>query len=245
SSGKGTYSNPADHVDTGTVRATITNARGYTTTYALDRFGAANLIQQPLGRTTSFTRDSNSAIVRSVNPSGHVMKYTWSWPDLTQTLDSMTNRTIHYTYTSHNIATTWGDVDSVVNHWTNLNLDSTHSGGTGWTKYKTLSDGRTCGWTDPGGHQGRCYYTSATGFRNTDSIAYTLGVIRYQYDNLGRPIRTIDQVFDTSQIAYDSIGRLAATIGPLHETTSFAYDGLYLTQVTDAKGQVYKYSPNA
>ena len=118
-------------MDTAAVRAAVTNARGYTTTYALDRLGAPTLIQEPLGRTTVFARDSNSAITRYVAPSGHVATYTWNGLDLAQALDGTTGRAIHYTYVSHRLASMWGDVDSVVNHWMGQLLDSTHTGGTG------------------------------------------------------------------------------------------------------------------
>src|SRR4029077_881207 len=154
-SGQGTSSNPGSDVDTAVVRASLTNPRGYATTYALDRFGAATLVQEPLGRTTSFTRDSNSAVVRQVLPSGHVTTYTWSGPDLVQTFDSNSTtggRTIHYTYAAHQVASVYGDVDSVVNHWTGNVLDSTHVGGAGWIKDSFALDGRLCGIVDPGGH---------------------------------------------------------------------------------------------
>jgi len=101
-----------------------------------------------------------------------------------------------------------------------------------------------CGVVDPGGHTRNCYFTS-NGFRNTDSIAYTLGTVRFKYDGHGQLITAINQVFDTTRTRYDSIGRVVATIGPVHDSTAFTYDALYLTQVQDAKGQVYKYWPNA
>jgi RHS repeat-associated protein len=248
--GRGTSSNPGPNVDTAAVRAAFTNARGYTSTYALDRFGAANLVQEPLGRTTSFTRDSNSAIVRTVSPSGHVMKYTWSGPDLTKTVDSTTTRTINYAYTAHHGSLVSGDVDSLVSHWTigssqGDRLDSTHAGGAGWTKFTYKSDGRLCGVTDPGNHPSTCYFTSTSGFQNTDSITYQLGTVRYRYDGHGQLVTFIDQVGDTTRFHYDSIGRQTAIIGPLHDSTSLGYDGLYLTQVGNAKLHVYKYWPNA
>src|SRR4029077_20788939 len=54
SSGLGTSSNPGANVDTASVRVSRTNGRGFTTTYALDRFGAPTLVQEPLGRTTAY-----------------------------------------------------------------------------------------------------------------------------------------------------------------------------------------------
>ena len=248
-SGKGTSSNPGSDVDTAVVRASLTNARGYVTTYALDRFGAATLVQEPLGRTTSFTLDSNSAVVRQVLPSGHVTTYTWVGPDLMQTVDSNsttgTGRTIHYRYAAHQVDSVYGDVDSVVNHWTGNVLDSTHIGGAGWIKDSFALDGRLCGIVDPGGHRETCYFTSTGGFRNTDSVAYMLGTVRYRYDGHGQPVMTIDQVRDTTQTVYDSLGRVVQTIGPLHETTRTFYDGLYVTKVADAKGDTVYRWPNA
>jgi RHS repeat-associated protein len=245
--GQGTSSNPGPNVDTAAVRATVTNPRGYATTYASDRFGAATLVQEPLGRTTSFTRDSNSAVVRTVAPSGHVTKYTWTGPDLTQYQDSTTSRTISYGYdAAHHDTSVAGDADSVVNHWTNNHLDSTRTGGAGWTKFKYESDGRLCHVADPGGHTEQCYFTSTSGFRNTDSISYTLGTVGYRYDGHGQQVMTIDPVKDTTRTVYDSIGRVVMTIGPLHDTTRYFYDdSLYLTRVQDTKGQVYQAWPNA
>ena len=244
--GQGTSSNPGLSVDTALVRATVTNPRGYASTYGLNRFGAPTSIQEPLGRTSSFTLDSNSAVVRAVSPSGHVMQYTWSGPDLTQTLDSATGRTIHYDYSGHRVSAVWGDVDSAVYHWTGITLDSSHVGGAGWIKFSYGADGRVCGVVDPGGHTQTCYFTSGSGFRNTDSTHYSLGTVGYRYDGHGQQVMTIDQVKDTTRTVYDSIGRIAATIGPLHDTTKFFYDdSLNVTRVQDAKGQVYRVWPNA
>jgi RHS repeat-associated protein len=247
STGQGTSSNPGPNVDTTVVRATLTNAKGYTTTYALDRFGAANLVQQPLGRTMSFTRDSNSAIVRTVSPSGHSSMYTWSGPDMTKDSDNVTGRTINYVYVGHHLAIVSGNVDSMIYHWTGfpLHIDSSYVGGSGWTKDSLGSDGRVCQTVDPGGHRETCFYTSTRGFQNTDSTQYTLGTVRYQYDGHGQPVTLIDQLHHTTRIRYDSIGRQTAIIGPLQDSTSFVYDGLYLSQVVNAKGHVYKYSKNA
>ena len=245
-SGLGTSSNPALNVDTAAARATLTNARNYTTIYAVDRFGAATRIQEPLGRTTSITRDSNSAVLRYGSPSGDVTKYTWSGPDLTVASDSMTGRTDSVSYTGHRVTTVHGNVDSLVNHWTGGSLDSTHIGGAGWTKFSYGTDGRACGYVDPGGHTATCSFASAGGFWNTDSIQYTLGTVRYQYDGHGQRVKAINQVHDTTQTMYDAIGRVVTTVGPLHDTTRFFYDdSMYLTRVQDAKRHVYQAWPNA
>jgi RHS repeat-associated protein len=244
-SGQGTSSNPGPNLDTAVVRATVTNARGYITTYALDRFGAPTLIQEPLGRTSRFSRDSNSAITRSVAPSGRVTKATWNGPDLTQSVDSMTGRTINYAYVGHRVSTISGDVDSVVNKWTGSRLDSTHTGGSGWVKFTPGGDGRICTIQDPGGHTTTCHYTSS-GFQNTDSTSLTLGTIGYRYDGHGQRVITINQVKDTTRTVYDSIGRVTKTFGAFHDSTLFFYDdSMHLTRTMDADSQVYRVWPNA
>ena len=67
----------------------------------------------------------------------------------------------------------------------------------------------------------------------------------YQYDGHGQRIRTINPARDTTWTQYDSLGRVTTTIGPLHDATSYTFDSLYLTQVQDAKGQIYRVWPNA
>jgi len=246
-SGQGTSTSPGPNVDTAVVRVTLTNPRGYPTTFALDRFGAATLVQAPLGRTMSFTRDSNSTVVLQASPSGHLTKYTWNGPDLTQVLDSTTGRKIHYVYAAGRVDSVYGDVDSLVNVWTGAILDSTHTGGAGWTKFYPGTDGRLCSFVDPGGHQGMCSYTSTSGsFANTDSISYTLGTVRYRYDGHGQRVMTIDQVHDTMRTVYDSIGRDSLMIGPFHDTTRVFYDdSLYVTRVVNAKRDTIRTWPNA
>jgi RHS repeat-associated protein len=255
-SGLGTSSSPGANVDTAIVRATTTNARGLSTTYGLDRFGAPNLVQEPLGRTTRFTRDSSSRIVRSLSPSGQIAKYTFSGPDLTQLWDSTTGRKINYVYESgyHQVTLVYGDVDSVVNRWTAGRLDSSRVGGsTAWTKYKYTSTGRDSIVTDPGGHTTIFVYHS-TGFMNTDSTLLGVTQTGYQYDGHGQRTAVTHHFtvvggqqmrFDTTRVQYDSIGRTIRVIGPLRDTTTTSYDALYATQVIDAKGQVYRTWPNA
>jgi len=261
-SGQGTSTNPSANVDTAAVRASVTNARGFTTTYALNAFGAGTLTQEPLGRTTAFVRDSNSTLLVQKLPSGHIIRYTWTciandpWdpcgPSVTQVRDSTTGRTINYYYqffdSPYLVA---GDIDTVRNvwktdtillygrWWTTGTLDSSRVGGSPtWTKYTYVS-GRLCTVVDPGGHSTTCHFTSSSGLWNTDSISNQLGRVAFQYDAHGQQITAIDEVNDTLRMQYDSVGRIVATIGPLRETTQSSYDALYQTQLRDGKGQVY------
>jgi len=249
-SGLGTSGSPAPHVNGVTVRAGVTNAKGFTTSYALDRFGAPTLVQQPLGRTTTITRDSNSAVLRQASPSGHIVKYTWSGPNLTQQWDStnsLTGRKINYVYeTTYNQDTlVYGDVDTVHYRWHNGHLDSMRVGGSsGWARYHYLTNGRMVADTDPGGHL-VTYHYQPTGFQNTDTVRYTVGKTVSQFDGYGRLTRTTDSLGNSAITQFDSIGRVTRTIGRLQDTTTQTYDSLYLTQVRDAKGQTYNSWVNA
>ncbi len=252
------FSNPAPAANGATVRAKVTNARGITTTLVLDRFGQPARIEQPLGRTIRFTIDTLGRHIVDSVPPGHLIRYTWSGANLTQWKDSTTGRTINYTYDpTYNLLTRmWGDVDSVVNVLSSdkTKTDSTHvAGAAAWTHFDCTGSNVRCQWTGPNGffYWMRTVFFSSSGFRNADSVMTKIDTIlvaartRYQYDGHGQRIRTISPVRDTTWTQYDSLGRVTRTIGPQHDTTSYTYDSLYLTQVRDAKGQVYKVWPNA
>lgn len=59
-SGNGTATTPGDRVLPGTVQASVTDARAVTTAFALDRFGAPTLIEEPLGRRTAIENTSRA-----------------------------------------------------------------------------------------------------------------------------------------------------------------------------------------
>jgi len=246
-SGLGTSGSPGQHVNGATVRARTSNATGYTTSYALDRFGASTLVQEPLGRTTTLQRDSNSAVTRMTSPSGHIVNYVWNGPTLTQMRDSTTGRQVNYRYeaTFNQDTLVYGDVDTVHYRWNNGHLDSTRVGGSSkWARYYYAANGRLVSDTDAGGHLHAYHYQSG-GYQNTDTVRFTFGKAVLQYDGHGRLTTVTDSLGRSTTTQYDSLGRLTRTIGPLQDTTVGTYDSLYLTQVRDAKGQTYKTWMNA
>ena len=242
------YSAPGANVDTAAVRASTTNARGSTTTYALDRFGAPTLIQEPLGRTTILSRDQNSNVYRSASPSGHIIRNSWSGPNLTQVMDSSHERlrTFNYVYEStyNQVTEIYGDVDTMWNHWSGGHLDSTRVGGSGRTVFVYDATGRMVSDTDAGGNV-VTYHHQSSGLQNTDTAYYAVSKVAFQYDGHGQLVKTTNQAGDTMRVQYDSIGRPIQTAGPRGDVATRTYDGLYLTQVQDAKGQTYKSWPNA
>jgi RHS repeat-associated protein len=173
------------------------------------------------------------------------VKYTWSGANLTQQWDSTTQRKINYTYeaTYNQVTKVFGDVDTTWHYWSSGHRDSTLTAG-GMARYTYAASGRMLTGRDPGGHTTTYHYQSS-GFQNTDTVYFSVGKISYQYDGHGQRTQTTDQVKAVTAVQYDSIGRVLKTIGHLHDTTTNTYDAFYLTQVRDAKGQVYKFWPNA
>lgn len=265
----GTSANPAPPANAKTVRAKVTSPRGITTSFALNRFGQATRVEQPLGRTARFSFDTLGRPTTDSLPPGHLIRYTWSGTNVTQWRDSTTGRTINYAYDpTYNLLTTMsGDVDSLINalNSNKRTTDSSRVGGaTRWTNYfcnaSSQFDYSYCVISSgaSGRLQARVNYYGTSGFKNTDSVvtrgedgdAFNLSNwvwarTRYLYDGHGQRIRTINDVGDTTWTQYDSLGRVTRTVGPLRDTTSYTYDSLFLTQVRDARGQIYKTWPNA
>jgi len=248
-----TASTPATAPRADTVRARVTNARGYTTVYQVDPFGAITRIDDAAGRTTTFIRDTNSHVLRDSLPSGHIVRRTWSGANLTQLWDSTTMRTINYAYeaTWNRLVQVSGDADSLWNYWSSGHLDSTVAGARSATNplrrkasFTYDAVGRRVTRTDPGGHADTMYY-HATSWRNTDSSRAGGRRIAYLYDGFGRPDTTSTSPNSVSAVAYDLLNRRTSVIGPTSDTTVYTHDSLFVRQVRDAIGQTYQFGHNA
>jgi len=232
-----------------TIRARIVDSRGYTSVLQVDAFGAVRRVDDALNRTTTFTRDADSRMVRDSSPPGHIVRRSWSGPNLMQVWDSTTGRTINYVY-----ETTWnqltqqvGDADSAWSYWSGGKVDSTRVGKASQpvTKYTYDSRGRLLTATDPGGHQTSRTYDTGNSWMNTASVIAVGGTTSFTYDGAGRVATTTDPYSHSTTVQYDAVNRTAKTIGPLVDTTIFTYDSLFLRQVRDPIGQVYQLAHNA
>jgi RHS repeat-associated protein len=245
-SGLGTSTNPAPRVLPANVRASITNPRGFTTQYTLDRFGAETRVEKPLGRTTKLARNTHSQVTADTTPSGHVTEYTWSGPRLTKVVDRTTLRTVNIDYelTYNEVLKVYGDIDTVVNVWTGGKLTSTRRANRAATMFLHDTRGRVTQQTDPAGHITTFHY-AATGWQNTDSVKASGRRTAFTYDVYGRRISVKNPLNYVTTFAYDSINRNTRTVGPIADTTRFDFDSLYLRAVTDPRGQRYVYARNA
>lgn len=248
-SGSGSSASPASRVLPDSVRARTLDAKGITTRYALDRFGAPVRIEQPHGLVTLLERNSHSLVTRSATPDGRVLKNSWTGHKLTQVQDSTLNttQTISYEPTYSEITRIAGTgIDTIFNYWSAGKLDSTKTGKrtNPATRFSHDAKGRRTGWTDPAGHSGSMSY-AATGFQNLASVTYGGASTTYGTDAFGRRDLVTDRVGVTTLVRYDSLNRVVTAIRPLGDTTRYAYDSLFLRSVTDAVGQQYQFAANA
>jgi RHS repeat-associated protein len=241
---------PAPLLLTANVRASITNPRGYATTYAVDVFLAPTLVRDALSRTTVISRDQASHVTNVKLPSGQAVSSTWTGPNLTQTTDSAAGRTITYTYdTRYNVPTSVSGNATSVQYFLNpsgTRPDSTRVGATGApTVYKYDARGRDTLVVDPMGHATHTQF-AADQWNNTGSILLPGGrQTTFASDGAGRQRKVVNALGDSVVSVFDVLSRIQRQVGARGDVTQFTYDSLFLTKVTDAANQAYQYSRNA
>jgi RHS repeat-associated protein len=249
-SGLGTSANPASRIDTSVVRAEVTNARGFVTRYAVDRWGAATRVEEPLGRVSRAWRNSIGQDTLTISPRGDSVRMVWTGSDLTQIVHRPLGRTINMEYemSFHELKRVYGDVTSLWNYWSSGRLDSVRIGQSGdtVTRFKYDSRGRDTLRIDPRDHKTRRYY-SASSWQNLDSVKVESRRTAFIYDAFGRDSVVKDPGNNLTATHYDVLNRVIRRIGPapIHDTTTFSYDSLFLRAVVDAKGQRHAFASNA
>jgi RHS repeat-associated protein len=246
-SGLGTFASPAPRVVSDSVWASVTNPRGFTTRYRVDRWGAPTRIDEPLGRITIITRNASGQVTQTVTPAADTIDQTWTGPNLTQVRRRSDNKTVNMTYEStyNQLTSLSGDAEPVTYYWSNGRLDSVRVGSS-WnvTKFRYDSRGRDTLVTDPSLHQTRKYY-AASGWQNTDSVKVATRKSVFFYDGFGRDTASKDPRGKVFRKQFDGINRLTRIIGPIQDTTLFVFDSLFLRAVVDAKGQWSTFVRNA
>jgi len=242
---------PAPLADT--VRARTTDARGFATVLQVDRLGVVTRTVDALGRSASFTLDTNSHVVRDSTPTGHIVRRAWSGSHPTQLWDSTTGRVITFAYDPiwNQLSQVVGDADSLWSYWSSGHMDSTVSGTRATssplrrlTKFTYDAFGRPVTITDPLNHADTTFY-DATIWRNRDSTRAGGRRTARRYDGYGRVIATKTPRGDSTITLHDLLNRQTTVIGPVGDTTIFTYDSLSLRQVRDAIRQTYQFGLNA
>jgi YD repeat-containing protein len=221
----------------GTAQATDTDPDGHKTLWQLDSVGRP--LQQvagdggvtawtysngyvstetdPLGRTTTYARDSAGYVTQETLPDGSTQSYQY----LNNGFHSLA------TFTNERGYSTTYSYDSQGHQTTQTNaLGQT-------TSYAYSASGLQTTVTDPLGHTSSYAYDSD---RRLTAATDPLGdVTTYTYDSNGNQATVTDARGDVTTTSYDVMGRLTAQTDALGNTSSYTYNGagLQLTS-TDA-----------
>jgi len=265
SSGLGTSSSPAAQRVSATVRAVsyampLETTTAHTTRYLVDRFLAPLQIEHDsLADTTFITRDANehvtSTIERRKQKTVASSSATFSGPRLINAANALAGSSIAYTYdTTYDLVKTVSGTTQTIHYYLNAakslvdsvrvgsNPDSTKDSITVF-RYDSKARGDTT--LDPKKDSTFAYY-GASGFQNLDSTRTGTRTTRFRYDGWGRLVRTVNPRGDSAILVLDKLNRTDTVTAPGGSKASYAYDSLSnVRQLTDAKGQTYKYHYNA
>ena len=185
-----TSGTPAQAPLADTVRAYVTDARGFATRLQVDRFGASTQVLDALSRTTTVTRDANSLVLRTSLPSGGVDSMVYNTSGLPTYIQraglSATN--VQYDAVWNQPTNFSGTGQPTVQNFigTRGRVDSTLVGGQAKTKYTYDSFGRVLTATDPQGHLlVKHTYAGINGNLSRDSLPGNR-ITTYLQDGLGR-----------------------------------------------------------
>jgi len=248
-----TGSQPVPVVIPDTVYGRITDAGGHTTRFTVNHWGTAAVTTDAIGRTDSSIFDSNGMTTRQRSAVGAVDSAVYNEIGLPIYAKSSGQPAVRLRYVG------WAQADST---WTddglsgaryfigaNGRVDSARvAGGTpdsAKARYRYDSRGRVDSVADPLQHLvGRTWYIGTNGNRSKDSLPGGR-VATYGYDVYGRDTSVSRPGVATSKTFYSIINRIDSVSDGFNPVpTRYGHDNLFLTSVTDPKGQVYAFSYN-
>jgi len=238
---------PAPSADT--IYARLTDPAGHLSRFTVNHWGARAIAIDPLGRSDSTWFDGNGMPVRVKHPGGGVDSALYNSSGLPTWIRKSGFPATNIRYAG------WAQADSV---WIDGDSSGVRrsigangraewvrlAGGTSdsaVTRYHYDTRGRPDSVLDAMNHLvQRSLYSGTNGNRSQDSTT------TYGYDTYGRLISTSRPGFATTTTYYSIINRVDSLrdgVNPV--ATRFGYDNLFLTSVTDPKGQVYGFTNNA
>lgn len=246
STGVGTQSNPAVPLPPGfTPSAIFTDGNDHRTVFETDRFGAANVRTDALGRRTTVVRDGDSNATQIIQPNFAVTTMTYDETGNLLTIsDPAIGSTTTFVYdstfnlvtsiTDPNANTTWIDYDANGNPVTIIDALGNP------TTFTYDERGLVLSVTDD--HQSLFTRDPTTG--NVLTVTDPLGnTTSFTYDGAGNVIASTDAKGHTTHFAYDAMNRLISTTDALGGITSHEYDNAgNLTSLTDANNQTTSFT---
>jgi len=213
------------------------NALNDTTRYDLDSIGNTIRIINALGDTTHQFYDSTGQLTKSINALGDSAVY---WRNSLALVDSLMNELGYVTDYEYDLA---GNMTAEIDPLGNR------------TEYEYDVNNRLTLVRDPLGRETEYVYgySGRSGSRGccngTGSGDLLIAIVNpagdttwFEYDKMGRRVRTINPLGDTTRTEYDSEGRMIRTIDPEGRWISYAYDvGGNMTSLTDSLGRTTSY----
>ena len=237
-----------------TIYARLTDPAGHVTRFTVNRWGAAAVTTDPLGRSDSVYFDANGMPIRARHPAGGVDSALYNASGLPTWTRKSGLQATNIRYAG------WAQVDSM---WqvadssgvrrsigANGRVDWERiAGGTGdsaVTRYHYDTHGRPDSVLDAMNHLiQRSWYAGTNGNRSKDSSTGS-GVVSYSYDTYGRLTSTSRPGFATPTTYYSIVNWPDSVRDGVNAVvTRYGYDSLNLTSMTDPKGQVYGLTYNA
>jgi RHS repeat-associated protein len=255
--GSGATLSTAIPVPTFDIRAAITDPRGISTFYSLNRFGSPQKTYAPLIPADSVEYiQSTGQVIRTISPTGHEVRYVWSGSQLTVVND----------VTLGKVDSLWYkpvfDLPAVIRGASGAQYFWYDSLKSGWPLMQTrqsefTNDPAVTHYADPSGRDTavadqlghRTSYRYATsGFRNLDTVrTLNTQLTTFTHDAYGRTVSSKNPYGVIASTGYDVLNRVTwSTATSAHDTTFFWYDALDADTLTqDAKGQKYTSVRNA
>jgi RHS repeat-associated protein len=202
------------------VQGVIDDGLGKVTSYTMDPARRFVQVQTPDGANPMWARNSAGLVTTATDMLGQAttMAYSATGGDLTS-ITRPDNSTATYAYDStyHKVTTVKDSLNHVTSYGYNTSGDLI-------TITNALNQVTTIAWSN-GLEQSV-----------TDPLGHTL---TYVYDTSRHLTATVDALGDRTTFGYDGARNIVTVKDPLGHTTSYAYDGLArVTQKTDAAGGV-------
>jgi RHS repeat-associated protein len=232
-----------------TVYGRVTEPGGSVTRFTVNHFGTAIQTTDPLGRVTTSTFDSNGLIVRTNFPNGGMDTASFNVTGLPTFVRQAGQSGTYFRYAAFGqVDSVWGSGQIAVRNFigTNGRRDSTRLGNLSVTRYYYNQTGRVDSVMDPLAHLlSRKWYTGRFGNLNKDSVPGPQ-IRTIVYDAFGRDSIDSSTGQPRRTIVYDKMNRTVSIFDGVNvNPMQFTYDNVYLTGVTDPKGQAFHTSYNA
>lgn len=250
--GTGTAAVPGTAVQPGTAWMWIAGVRGDTTRFRVDGWGAAIEARDPRGYTSVIHRNADGLVTWAQDARGNTDSTAWSGPRMMSRVpngDLARSTYVEYNGPGQRVSRIFGATPETRLFYTStagrVLLDSVRTAGSGTTRYNYDARGRVLTEVDSAGHATTAAYEPG-GWQNTRSVTAAGGQVTQTavWDGWGRSTQTVTPDGKLTTTAYDALGRPATVTAPDAGTTRYHYGAVFVDSMTDARGQVFRWTRN-